>query len=209
MRVADLRVGDVAAAAPGAGRGGPSEVYAFSHAAPGVTSRFVRLVTAGVEGDARHAGANATAAASGAFGAPPAACGAGGPDRRRRRRRPLLLSPGHYLWVNGRLAAASTVVAGDALIAADGTRAVVTGVSRIVASGLFNPHTLGGSLVVDGLAVSCYTTAVRVGVADALLAPVRAAYRAGAWRRGGGAGGVLSRLSGLAWLVPSGAAVVT
>ncbi|GAB0491803.1 hypothetical protein MMPV_003058 [Pyropia vietnamensis] len=202
VTVADLRVGDVAAAAPGIG-GGPSEVYAFSHADAHVTSQFVRLVTAVQEEENGRGDSNATTCGVGATAAvAPVSLGTSGSDRRR----PLVLSPGHYLWVNGRLAAAHTVLMGDTLTAADGSVAVVTGVSRITSVGLYNPHTLGGSLVVEGIAVSCYTTAVRVGVADALLTPVRAAYHVGV--RGWGAG-VLSSMSGLAWLVPSGPAVVT
>ncbi|KAK1865619.1 hypothetical protein I4F81_008148 [Pyropia yezoensis] len=92
---------------------------------------------------------------------------------------PLLLSPSHYLYVNGRLAAASTVAVGDALTTASGAPAAVTAVGRVAAAGLYAPHTLHGELVVGGVRVSSYTQAVHPAVAHALLAPVRAAFRWG------------------------------
>jgi len=99
--------------------------------------------------------------------------------------RPLRLSAGHYLPVNGRLAAARTVVVGDVLTTAAGP-AAVTAVAASTAVGLYNPHTVDGGLLVDGIRTSCYTTAVAPAVAAALLAPARWATaalgpRAGAW----------------------------
>ncbi|OSX73614.1 hypothetical protein BU14_0333s0003 [Porphyra umbilicalis] len=99
--------------------------------------------------------------------------------------RPLRLSPGHYLPVNGRLAAARTVAVGDVLVSAAGP-AAVTAVSASTGVGLYNPHTVDGGLLVDGIRTSCYTTAVEPAVAAALLAPARWATaalgpRAGDW----------------------------
>ncbi|GAB0498731.1 hypothetical protein MMPV_010079 [Pyropia vietnamensis] len=87
-----------------------------------------------------------------------------------------VVSPGHYVHLaDGRTAAARTVRVGDALVdASTGGAAPVTAVSAVVAAGLYNPQTLNGELVVDGYAVSTYTTAVNPAVAAAALAPVRA-----------------------------------
>ena len=52
--------------------------------------------------------------------------------------------------------------------------------------GLYNPHTLDGSLVVDGIVTSTYTTAVAPAVADVALAAGRAAYWWGAGATVGG-----------------------
>lgn len=51
----------------------------------------------------------------------------------------------------------------------------VTHVSDVWDQGLYNPHTTSGSLLVNGVAVSCYTSAVPFRMAHALLTPVRAA----------------------------------
>ncbi|PXF46287.1 Indian hedgehog B protein [Gracilariopsis chorda] len=88
----------------------------------------------------------------------------------------LSLTPGHYLYVNGHLSAASTVKNGDTLMLADSSLTDVTQVSTVTSTGLFNPQTLHGDIVVNGLKASTYTTAVEPGLAHALLSPLRAAY---------------------------------
>jgi len=123
----------------------------------------------------------------------------------RGGRRPLVVSPGHYVFLaGGRTVAARTVRVGDALVlAATGAAAPVTGVGRVTARGLYNPQTLSGDLAVDGYAVSTWTTAVAPAVASAALAPVRAVYGVGGgWLWGGG--GVRGGWPRLAALLPSG-----
>ncbi|KAI0559161.1 hypothetical protein FGB62_166g042 [Gracilaria domingensis] len=88
----------------------------------------------------------------------------------------LSLTHGHYLYVNGRLSAASTVNKGDTLMLADSSLAKVSRVSSIQSTGLFNPQTVQGDIVVNGVLASTYTTAVEPKIAHALLAPLRAAY---------------------------------
>lgn len=85
----------------------------------------------------------------------------------------LSLSHGHLLYVNGQLKAAESVRVGDSLRLEDGSTASVEAVDQVEASGLYAPHTLHGDIVVDGVAASCYTTAVKARVAHALLAPLR------------------------------------
>lgn len=89
--------------------------------------------------------------------------------------RPLALTPGHYLYVNGALAAASTARVGDTLLGADGTPARITRITFARARGLYNPQTAAGDVAVDGVIASTYTRAVDPRVAAALLAPARAA----------------------------------
>ena len=109
----------------------------------------------------------------------------------------LEVTPGHLLPLHGsrRLVAAGAVAVGDALVAANGSAVPVLGVARVVRSGagLYNPHTAAGEMVVAGVLVSCYTTAVDARVAAAELSLVRAAAAAGVgagWRaRGWAAGG--------------------
>lgn len=89
-------------------------------------------------------------------------------------------SAGHYVYANGRLVAASAVAVGDTLQVATPTGwadSTVKATRRVTASGLYNPQTLHGDIVVGGVRVSTYTTAVQPTVASALLAPLRAVYR--------------------------------
>lgn len=91
----------------------------------------------------------------------------------------LLLTPNHYLYVNGRLAVASTVKVGDSLMAKDGSTPLVTAVGTTQATGLYNPHTMDGDIVVDGIVTSTYTSDINPGLAHAALWPVRMAYKLG------------------------------
>lgn len=95
---------------------------------------------------------------------------------RTRSAHTLTLTRGHYLLVNGVMAAASTVHTGDALTLADGSASVVTNVHIVSSVGLFNPQTVHGSIVVDGIRASTYTTAVHPQMAHALLTPLRSLY---------------------------------
>lgn len=54
---------------------------------------------------------------------------------------------------------------------------VVISVKRINSVGLFNPHTLSGDIVVNGVLCSTYTKYVPMYTAHCLLAPIRAGYR--------------------------------
>lgn len=43
--------------------------------------------------------------------------------------------------------------------------------------GLYNPHTISGTIVVDGIVASCYTTFMNPLLAHSLLAPLRLIFR--------------------------------
>jgi Hint module len=89
----------------------------------------------------------------------------------------IRLSGGHYLYVNGDLARAGSVSPGDWIELGDGSKDRVVRVTVVVDSGLFNPQTIDGDIVVDGVRASTYTTAVAPQLAHALLAPMRALYQ--------------------------------
>ena len=91
----------------------------------------------------------------------------------------LMLTADHYLYVNGKLAVASTVQAGDRVVKADGTEATVVAVAIQPADGLYNPHTMDGDIVVNGIKTSTYTAAVEPSLAHSLLWPVRMLYSLG------------------------------
>lgn len=88
----------------------------------------------------------------------------------------LRLTAGHYLYANGARVAAAAVRVGDELELADGSASRVVRVGREDGLGLFNPQTVTGDIVVDGVRASTFTTAVEPSAAQALLAPLRAAY---------------------------------
>lgn len=90
----------------------------------------------------------------------------------------LDLTHGHILRADGRYMRAGEVRVGMAVWVAAGGRVVerkVVRIEEVFGRGLYNLHTEGGDVVVDGVVVSCYTDAVPRFVAHALLAPVRAA----------------------------------
>lgn len=91
----------------------------------------------------------------------------------------LRLTPDHYLYVNGKLAVAKTVRVGDTVTLASGESAAVTSVAVVRGTGLYNPHTLHGDIVVDGIKTSIYTSAINPTLAHAALFPVRLAYQMG------------------------------
>jgi len=91
----------------------------------------------------------------------------------------IRLTAGHYLYVNGVLAVASTVKVGDLLETDAGVTTPVTKVATVLATGLYNPHTVHGDILVNGIRASTYTDALNPTIAHGLLAPVRAMYALG------------------------------
>jgi hypothetical protein len=103
----------------------------------------------------------------------------------------LSLTNGHYLYANGALVAASEVSVGSELSLGDGDVSTVVAVGTTAGAGLFNPQTVNGNIVVDGIMASTYTTAVEPTFAHAVLAPFRLldnfGFRFTALESGGGA----------------------
>ncbi|KAK1861227.1 hypothetical protein I4F81_003811 [Pyropia yezoensis] len=117
----------------------------------------------------------------------------------------LTVTRSHYVYANGKMTAAGAVRVGDQLeLAADRTCDVVTAIAPVTGTGLYNPQTLHGDIVVNGLRASTYTTAVEPAVASALLAPLRALFRA----TGVSTSALYAGASRLATLLPTGSPVV-
>lgn len=91
----------------------------------------------------------------------------------------VTVTGGHYVHSPRGLVAAATVTEGDDLVLADGTSSRVVRVDSVTSSGLYNPQTLSGIIVVGGVKVSTYTTAVNPAVAAVALAPLRGLWAAG------------------------------
>mmetsp|Transcript_3878 Transcript_3878/g.11587 ORF Transcript_3878/g.11587 Transcript_3878/m.11587 type:complete len:550 (-) Transcript_3878:4621-6270(-) len=89
------------------------------------------------------------------------------------------LSPEHYLYVNGKLFAAKSVRVGDSIQLANGSMTQVSSVGMVHRRGLYNPHTLNGPVVVNGVLASCYTQAVHPSVARVLLVLPRILFQLG------------------------------
>lgn len=107
----------------------------------------------------------------------------------------LTLTKTHYLYVNGDLRKASSVQIGDAVVLADGSPQLVTGIEELHGiRGLFNPQTLNGNIVVDNVLTSTYTARVEPNLAHAGLSILRLAYRLGA---GDVTRGMLEQISSL------------
>jgi hypothetical protein len=113
----------------------------------------------------------------------------------------LRATSGHYLYVNGGLVPAGSVTVGDTVELGRGGMDVVARVSTVLSTGLYNPQTVHGDVVVDGVRASTYTTAVAPALAHAALAPVRAVFSVLGWSTA-----VLDGGSPLAALLPSGPA---
>lgn len=84
----------------------------------------------------------------------------------------LSLTPGHYIYVNSGLSAAKAVKVGDVVHGRNGGE-IVQAVSFTKEGGLFNPQTVDGDIMVNGIRASTYTQTVAPMTAHALLAPVR------------------------------------
>jgi hypothetical protein len=85
----------------------------------------------------------------------------------------LSLTKGHYIYADGALVAASEVTVGSELTLGNGQVSAVVAVGSTGGVGLFNPQTVNGNIVVNGVLASTYTTAVEPSVAHAILAPFR------------------------------------
>lgn len=91
----------------------------------------------------------------------------------------LRLTPNHYLYLNGSLAVAARARAGDTVQDGQGKEVAIVSVAREWADGLYNPHTLHGDIVVDGVRTSTYTQGISPALAHSALFPVRMMYQAG------------------------------
>ena len=88
----------------------------------------------------------------------------------------IQLTSGHHIYASGKLVRADQVQIGAKLRLADGTSSPVVNVGSVIAHGLFNPQTVHGDIVVDGVVSSTYTEFISFSAAHALLSPLRTLY---------------------------------
>ncbi len=89
----------------------------------------------------------------------------------------ISLTARHYIHSNGALVAAANVKVGDTVELGDGSVSRVAEITTARKTGLYNPQTVHGDIVVDGVRTSTYTASVHPKAAHALLAPLRALFR--------------------------------
>ena len=92
----------------------------------------------------------------------------------------LTLTEGHHVYTETGIFAARDVYPGHKLLLGQGGSAQVERVGSTVQRGLYNPHTVSGTVVVDGFVTSTYTEHVNHRMAQAALSPFRALYACGA-----------------------------
>ena len=93
----------------------------------------------------------------------------------------ISLTPSHLIYANDQLVPAGRVRIGDVLRTADGSDEPVSRIFQSRKIGLYNPQTLHGDIVVNGIVASTYTTEVQPNAAHALLSPLRVIARYAGW----------------------------
>lgn len=101
----------------------------------------------------------------------------------------ISLTKGHYIYADGVLVAASSVSVGSTVTLANGASERVIDIRYETATGLYNPQTVNGDIVVNGIVASTYTTAVDPKLAHVLLSPLRFVSRFGLYFTGLDSGG--------------------
>lgn len=90
----------------------------------------------------------------------------------------LTTTDGHYVYADGKMMKAEDVRVGMVMKTGTGSDTAVVDVRRVADNGLYNPQTIHGDIVVDGLLSTTYTKTVPPMTAHAMLAPIRAAFKA-------------------------------
>lgn len=100
----------------------------------------------------------------------------------------VIMTSGHYLPIANNntkdsiLVQAHSVQIGDHIHTASGKLSRVTEVLLAKAYGLYNPHTVAGTICVDGVVTSTFTRSLSSKAAHAMLSPIRAMYSVGVVR---------------------------
>lgn len=88
-------------------------------------------------------------------------------------------SRGHWIVTSRGLVAANRVRLGDILYNEEGDSLSVISTRLIQSHGLYSPHTMEGTILVNGIRASTYSNYLPSKIAHALLLPERMAYRLG------------------------------
>eukprot|EP00737_Agarophyton_chilense_P000431 gb/GEZJ01000482.1/.p1 GENE.gb/GEZJ01000482.1/~~gb/GEZJ01000482.1/.p1 ORF type:complete len:829 (-),score=96.89 gb/GEZJ01000482.1/:2346-4832(-) len=89
----------------------------------------------------------------------------------------LKLTRGHYVYLDGILKMADEAEIGDVVATGSGEKEVIVDIQLEKEAGLYNPQTIHGNVVVDGVVCSTFTRAVAPQLAHSLLAPLRLVHK--------------------------------
>jgi Hint module len=89
----------------------------------------------------------------------------------------IALTGGHYIHADGALIPASKLRVGSAVRLGTGQVDHVLSVRTVHRTGLYNPQTLQGEVVVNGVLASTYTTAIEPELAHVVLLPFRSLFK--------------------------------
>lgn len=92
--------------------------------------------------------------------------------------RKIELTESHYIYVNGQLKTASCINVGDVLTDIEESNPTVIEKSNVENVGLYNPQTVHGDIVVNGIVASTYSSALPATIAHSSLSPVRLLFSA-------------------------------
>jgi hypothetical protein len=89
----------------------------------------------------------------------------------------ITLTGGHYIHADGALIPASMLRVGAAVVLGNGQVDHVVSAQTVHKTGLYNPQTLQGEIVVNGVLASTYTTAIEPELAHVVLLPFRRLFK--------------------------------
>lgn len=91
----------------------------------------------------------------------------------------IRLSPGHNIYLSGKIKAASEAIIGDSLFMDNSRTEKVVSVKVVRDIGLFNPQTMHGDIYINGVRSSTFTEIIEPNTGNALLSVFRALYVVG------------------------------
>jgi len=92
----------------------------------------------------------------------------------------LKLTDSHHVFTTKGVFAANVLQVGDELILGKtGASSRILRIGSEIDRGLYNPHTVAGSIVVDGFLASTYTSHFDGSASQAALTPLRTAFKCG------------------------------
>lgn len=91
--------------------------------------------------------------------------------------RELPITNGHYLYINQKLHPARSAMIGKYLSDGNGSKEKILNISVEERKGLYNPQTIQGDIVVNGIVTTTFTEAIDPAAAVVLLSPFRATFK--------------------------------
>ena len=87
------------------------------------------------------------------------------------------MTSSHYIQTDSGLATAGSLVVGERIIKSTGEWIQVSCISQVKESGLYNPYTYSGKIVVDGVVTSAFTNDIHPVILGSLYKVVEIIYK--------------------------------